>query len=449
MKSLNHSRLQRRQFLQVAGGLAASASSVLLGHAEDLPKNTNPRAIFGDSVEPDWEQRVTITVGPEKADLVGTTDKVLQAAVDYVARRGGGTVRILPGTYRLRNSIFLQSRVRMLGSGTDSVLVKEPSVTTKLIVDGDHWDQEVTLADPKGFQVGDGVRLVAKDPHGKGTNIIQRTLIASRGNRFKLDRRLEERFHLSGEPQIATNFALLQCSNVENVAIEKIAVDGNKTKNEMIDKGAFDDGSIRLDECNRIIVRDATVRNFYCDGIVWGISHDVLVENCQLQDGVRLAIHSGSGSQRSIVRGNRVQHCAEGVYFCWGAQHGLYEKNVIEDCNYGMTLGHSDSDNLIRDNDIRRSGQTGIKFRGGNKAFAAHRNRIERNRIVDSGGDKGVAIHVTGETESVRLVKNELRETRKPLFRIGILIEAEAKDIRCEDNQIEGFDVPIKDLRKA
>src|SRR5262249_51894891 len=153
-------------------------------------------------------------------------------------------------------------------------------------------------ADPKGFQVGDGVRLVAKDPHGKGTNIIQRTLIAASGNRFKLDGRLEERFHVGGDPQIATNFALLQCTNVADVIIENITVDGNKAQNQMVDKGAFDDGSIRLDETNRIILRGVTVRNFYCDGIVWGISHDVVVEQCHVHDGVRLAVHSGSGSQR-------------------------------------------------------------------------------------------------------------------------------------------------------
>src|SRR5207247_6476096 len=149
----------------------------------------------------------------------------------------------LPGTYRLRNSIFLQSKVRILGSGKDAVLFKEPSVTTKLTVDSDHWHQEVALADPKGFQVGDGVRLVAKDPHGKGTNIIQRTLIASSGNRFKLDRRLEERFHLDGDPKIAANFALLQCTSVADVVIENPAVDGHKAHNEMIDKGMCADGS--------------------------------------------------------------------------------------------------------------------------------------------------------------------------------------------------------------
>src|SRR5437773_1018607 len=275
----NPHRFQRRHFLQTMSGLAAGAFGATLVRADDLPKNSNPRAIFGDTAEPDWKQRATITVGPKKADLVGATDRVIQAAVDYVARLGGGTVRLLPGTYRMRNSVFLQSKVRLLGSGTDSVLFKEPSATTKLIVDGDHWDQEVTLADPKGFQVGDGVRLVSKDPYGKGTNIIQRTLIASAGNRFKLDRRLEERFHLEGEPQIATNFSLLQCTNVADVIIESISVDGNKAHNEMLDRGAFDDGSIRLDESNRITIRDATVRDFYCDGIVWGISHDVVVEN--------------------------------------------------------------------------------------------------------------------------------------------------------------------------
>jgi hypothetical protein len=440
-------KLPRRQFLRGSGGLIAGAICAIRVRSDGTPPNANPRAIHGDSAEPDWKQRVTITVGPEEADLVGSTGRVIQAAADYVARLGGGTVRVLPGTYRMRNSVFLSSKVRLVGSGGDSILLKEASSTTKLTVVGDHWHQEVTLEDLRGFEVGDGVRLVSKDPHGKGTNIIQRTFVARSGNRFKLDKRLEERFHLEGEPKIATNFALLQCTDVTDVTIENIAVDGNKAENEMLDRGAFDDGSVRFDNSNRITARGLTVRNFYCDGIVWGISHDVLVENCHLYDGARLALHSGSGSQRSIVRGNRMQRSGEGIYFCWGAQHGLYEKNIIEDCGYGMTFGHSDSDNLIRDNEIRRSATAGIHFRGGNKAFAPHRNRFERNRIVDSGGEKGIAIEINGQTEGVTLTNNELRETRQPLSRIGILIASETRDIRHSDNVIEGFALPISDLR--
>src|SRR4051794_21465585 len=77
--------LRRREFLQAVSGLAAGAFGAMLAKSDDLPRNTNPRAIFGDSVEPDWKQRLMITVGHEKADLVGTTDRVIQAAVDYVA----------------------------------------------------------------------------------------------------------------------------------------------------------------------------------------------------------------------------------------------------------------------------------------------------------------------------------------------------------------------------
>ena len=111
MTLLSSQIFQRRHFLHAVSVLAAGTIGASLARADDLPENKNPRAIFGDHVEPNWEQRVTISVGPNEADLAGTTDKVIQAAVDYVARRGGGTVRVLPGTYRLRNSIFLQSKV--------------------------------------------------------------------------------------------------------------------------------------------------------------------------------------------------------------------------------------------------------------------------------------------------------------------------------------------------
>jgi hypothetical protein len=74
-------RFQRRHFLRTVSGLVAGALGASLARADELPKNTNPRAISGDSVEPDWKQRLTITVGPKDADLVGATDRVIQAGV--------------------------------------------------------------------------------------------------------------------------------------------------------------------------------------------------------------------------------------------------------------------------------------------------------------------------------------------------------------------------------
>ena len=121
--------------------------------AAEPPAATNPRATSGDAVEPNWAERLSISVGPKQADIVGDNEKALQAAVDYVARLGGGTVTILPGTYRLRNAVYLASKVRLLGHGTDTILLKERSVTTKLADDSDWFDQEITLADASGFRL--------------------------------------------------------------------------------------------------------------------------------------------------------------------------------------------------------------------------------------------------------------------------------------------------------
>src|SRR5262245_62529127 len=112
----------RRHFLWTATGLVAAVGT---SRADDRPPAASPRATSGDAAEPTWEQRLTVTVGPRDADVVGKDDKVIQAAVDYVARLGGGTVHVLPGTYRLRNAVYLQPRVRLLGSGADAVLLKE------------------------------------------------------------------------------------------------------------------------------------------------------------------------------------------------------------------------------------------------------------------------------------------------------------------------------------
>ncbi|SVE38389.1 uncharacterized protein METZ01_LOCUS491243, partial [marine metagenome] len=140
----------RRHFLASTGLLLAAPL-----WADKPPPVTNPKATSGDAVaEPDWEKRLSISVGPKKADLVGTNEKVLQAAVDYMARMGGGTVRVLPGEYRLRNAVHLRDKVRILGSGEDSVLVKEASVKVKLSDDSDWYDQEITVENATGFKVG-------------------------------------------------------------------------------------------------------------------------------------------------------------------------------------------------------------------------------------------------------------------------------------------------------
>src|SRR5579872_2463974 len=206
--------------------MIALGFSILFAEDDGRPKVTVPRATSSDSaIEPNWDERVTISVGHSNGgavdpDLVGSTEKVLQAAVDTVARLGGGTVKVLPGTYRLRNSVYLASKVRIVGSGAESVLVKEPSVKSKIAVDSDWYDQEVTLEDASGFRVGDGVVIRCKNTDNGGETVLKRTLVARTGKRFKLDKPLRENVWQKGEPTIATLFPLLSGEFDADCAIE-------------------------------------------------------------------------------------------------------------------------------------------------------------------------------------------------------------------------------------
>jgi hypothetical protein len=412
----------------------------------ERPAVSEPRATSGDTaVEPDWSQRVSITVGPSNADIVGTNDRALQAAVDYVTRLGGGTVHVLPGTYRLRNAVYLQSKLRLVGNGADTVLIKEPSTVTKLALDSDWYDQEITLADAAGFQVGDGVCIRAKNADTGAMTVAKRTLVARKATRFKLDRALRENFWQLGNATVSTLFPILSGENISDLVIENVTLDGNREHNDNLDGNYA--GCIFLQDCSRIVIRGVTAKNYNGDGISWQICHDVLVENCVSQNHRGLGLHPGSGSQRPIIRNCRIEGNDIGIFFCWGVKYGLAENNHILGNRIGVSIGHRDTDNLVAGNEISSSREVGVLFRPERgKDFAGHRNRIQNNRIVNSGAANGVAIDVQGATESVILSDNEIVETREPASRIAVRLGNETRKILVSSNQISGFTTAVKQM---
>ena len=440
----------RRRFLSQFGAAVASAGLGAQLWADGRPPVTNPRATDGDErFEPNWDQRLTITVGQKKADLVGHDDRVLQAAVDYVARLGGGTVQVLPGTYTLRNAVFLPSKIRLRGSGAESIITKIPSARVELSADSDWYDQEITLRDAKGFRVGDGIVLQAKNPHDGSNTVIKRTLVACSGNRFKLNEGLRKNLWLTGKPTCASLFPLLTSEYTADVVIENITLDGNLDNNENFN-GNYG-GCIFLQDCNRYTIREVTSRRYNGDGISFQICHDVVVENCHSHDNANLGVHPGSGSQRPLIRNNRLERNNLGLFWCWGVRYGLAEGNFIDaNRNYGISIGHCDTDNVMRNNEIRNSGKVGILFRDDSRGqdFWANRNIVENNKIVDSGPEDGVAIDITGKTKDVRIANNEIRETRMPMKRTAVRIGKEAGKVELTDNHIEGFATTIDDQRR-
>lgn len=442
-------RFSRREVLVLAAAMPACAAIGNPALAGQLREVTDPRATDGDGRhEPDWSERLTLTVGPDKADLVGRDDKVIQAAVDYVARFGGGTVRLLPGTYTLRNSVFLASGIRLLGSGADSVITKIASQTVSLAADSDWYDQEITLQDAAGLRVGDGVLLRATNPHNGGPTVIKRTLIARSENRFKLNDGLRDNLWIAHKPTVSSLFPLLTSENTADVVIENLTLDGNRENNENLN-GNYG-GCIFIQDCSRYTIRGVTARNYNGDGISFQVCHDVVVEGCHCHDNADLGLHPGSGSQRPLLRNNRLERNTIGLFWCWGVKYGLAEGNRLDgNRNYGISVGHNDTDNVMRDNLITASGKVGILFRdeSGGQDFWGNRNVVERNRIIDNGDVDGVAIDIRGKTRDLRIVGNEIREGRAPGQRVGIRISEQAGPIEMADNAITGFAQAVDDRR--
>jgi hypothetical protein len=428
---------------------AASVCHPLFAAADGRPPVTYPRATAADdAVEPDWDQRLEITVGPNDAQIVGANDRAIQAAVDYCTNMGGGTVRLAPGTYYMDNCVQLRTGTRIVGSGLDTVLMKNPSHTSPIVAESDWNDQEITLADDHQFKVGDGVCLRTKNPHTGGPVVLYRTLVAGSGGRFKVDRPLRESFWLKQEPTASALFPLIRGEFVTDIAIENLTLDGNRDHNDWLD-GNYS-GCVFMQECARVHLSNVEARHNNGDGLSWQICHDVFVTDCHVHGNKDLGLHPGSGSQRPLMRGNHIHDNGTGIYFCWGVKFGLAEKNRCIANGKGISIGHRDNENLVRDNDIIGSTEVGVLFRPERgHDYAPHRNTFENNRITDTGGDDAIAVDIQGEVEDIKLIGNQIRETRGPANRVGIKISEGARDIHLTDNTIEGFHTPVLDLRKA
>src|SRR5438876_7161408 len=94
-----------------------------------------------------------ITVGVRDGDLRGGDNRVLQAAVDYIAKLGGGVVDIGAGEYQMRDALHLGPHVTLRGQGAKTILRKARAHASVLALDGDYGEEQVTLKDPEGFEV--------------------------------------------------------------------------------------------------------------------------------------------------------------------------------------------------------------------------------------------------------------------------------------------------------
>jgi parallel beta-helix repeat protein len=375
-------------------------------------------------------------VGVSKGDLVGSTNAVIQQAIEAAAAWGGGTVELGPGVYTLYDSVKLRRNIHLVGSGPDTILRKCDGSASGFAVDADYGQAKVTAADPSGFCPGMGVVVTDDRSDGWGTTVA--TILHVQGNVLSLDRGFVSDYNGDEGGIVYNAFPPISGIDIDGVTVDGICVDGNKASNRMIN-GCVG-GGIYLHRARRCRIANCVVKDFNGDGISFQITQDITVEGCEVTGITGLGLHPGTGSARPIIRNCRSHHNGEdGFFLCWRAQEGIFENNqFLENGRHGISIGHKDTDNLFVGNVVRGNGAHGIYFRNEKPTNAGSRNTFRENTIEDNVGS---GIYIEGHTTDLLFEGNAIRETRTGdarTQRMGIWAGPHTARVRAVRNRIEG-----------
>ena len=386
-------------------------------------------------------QPVIVTVGVKEGDFRGTDAHALQAAVDRAAAKGGGTVRIGPGRYLMRNALMLRSNVKIVGEPGKTVLVACDGVKVLLACDGDCNERQITLEDPRGFQVGDGV-VIQDERYGWGYQVTTATLTAKVNDKsFRLSHPLYLDYMMRFKATATLAFPVVGGWNVKNASIEGLTIDGNRAKSAQFVDGCRA-GGIYLHECEDIAIRNCIVRDFNGDGICSSVSHRTTVENCTSENNAGHGLHPGSGSHKPTFHKNKgLNNGHDGLFVCWHVQHGVFEDNEMRgNQRDGISIGHRDTDNRFFKNRVTGNSRAGILFRDETEPMGAHRNVFEDNVILDNAaqlkkGFPAASIVIQGHHHDLVFKGNTIgNSSASGPSKIGIHVSKQALRLRDENN---------------
>jgi parallel beta-helix repeat protein len=385
------------------------------------------------------EQKI-MNIGPTTGELTGSTNLVIQAAIDYISYLGGGTVKLAEGSYEIENAIHLRSNVHLEGVSGKSILRKCAEVVSPLIADADLHEKQVSVQYPEYFHVGQSITIsMIGKSLGFGDTVA--TIVGKEGNILYLDRQMHATILLSNEGIVSTNFPVISGYDCENIEIRGLTIDGNKANNSLMN-GCRNAG-IYLFQSEKVLIEDCHVHSYNGDGISYQGGSDITVSNCEIHHNDGKGIHPGSGTKRTLIEKCQVSHNGmDGIFLCWRVQN-----SIVEYCHSrhngmsGLSIGHKDIHNVIRHNVFANNHYYGIFFRNEPDPMAANDNVVAYNQIIDNGSEEMgyVGIRIRGFTRDVQFSNNQISFQNAPADQtVGICMEEHTSDIQLENNEFVG-----------
>ena len=379
-----------------------------------------------------------ITVGGPDADVSGFTSEAIRLALDAIKTRGGGTVKLNPGVYKIIGPVRLSDNTSLIGSGKTTILQKCDGFKTSFIVDADWGMLKAVVKDVSGFKKGMGIQLY-DDEHNQGWDVTTALITDIKDNVIYFDNRTNYDYLSFLNGIITNSCSIIEAVGVENVRIADLVVEGNKNTNDYIN--GCRGGGIYIHKSKKCHVENVTVNEFNGDSFSWQINEDISVKGCEASNGNGLGFHPGTGSDRSIVE-NCISHNnkQDGIFLCWRVQNGIFRNNkVYANGDNGISIGHQDTDNVFENNHVYENGYQGVLFRNEAEQNSGHRNTFTNNIIENNGvTQESSGFYIGGETHDINITNNIIRSVGKGNQSTAIFVGKKSSRITAADNKISG-----------
>ena len=369
----------------------------------------------------------------------------IQEAINALPQ-SGGTVKLPPGDYVLRQPIVLRSNVTLAGAGPSTVLRKTRYAETMLAAPAQQRSQSVRVANPAGFAAGDPVAI--RDQRAMGWNVVQAIIKTVQGNELLLDRPMPRTCDPAKHGFVVLCFPAVTCNRASAITLKDFAIREDHTRDLSV-HGALDLNNPRvrfavglpfpLAAIQLVDATDTRVeRVFVCGWMSDGISlqrgaNDTVV-NCLVEKCAGKGLHAGGGLHDSLFFHNVSRNNDDdGFFFCAKNQKlTVSENTLINNKAHGIGgLGESgDKFNTVTKNVISGNGLHGIQMWDGDNNTVTD-NTVSNNSQSAPGRFSGIWL---GKT-SLSVVKGNRCFDDQPTKTQKRGIEELAD---CRDNQIGG-----------
>ena len=379
-----------------------------------------------------------ITVGGPTADVAGFTSEAIRIALDAIQARGGGIVKLNPGSFQIIGPVRLSSNTSLIGSGKSTILKKCDGFKTSFIVDADWGMLKAVVKDASGFKKGMGIQLY-DDGHDQGWDVTTAVITDIQDNMIYFDNRTVNDYLASLNGTITNGCSIIEAVEAENVKIADLVIEGNKSTNDYIN--GCRGGGIYIHKSKNCTVENVQVNEFNGDTFSWQITENITLKGCEASNGGGLGFHPGTGSDHSIVE-NCISHHnnGDGIFLCWRVQNGIFRNNTVyANGDNGISIGHKDTDNLFENNRVYENANHGVLFRNENEQNSGHRNVFTNNLIENNGMKReSSGFFIGGETHDITITNNVIRSAGKGNQATAIFVGKESSKITAKDNQISG-----------